>query len=151
MNIVMKRKIFTLLKILTVISFLCIVVDNGKFELPMALLLLGPFVVGGSLGGAPDLATILHSLLFILYGLLLCASLLYLFVMAVTQTSSKKANIVSIAAILVLWVQVGLTVNTSFAHPSFIVAFTYGTFTFLSLATLFFIGFVAMRHKAPSA
>jgi heme A synthase len=151
MSQVIKQRIVIVLKILTVISFLCIVVDNGKFELPMALLLLGPFVVGGSLGEAPDVATILYSVMFMLYGILLCASLLYLFVTAVSPTFSKKVTIISIIAILVLWVQVGLTANTSFPHSSFIVALTHGIFALLSLATMFFIGLGAKKEKITGA
>jgi hypothetical protein len=149
MTQIIKQRIVIVLKILTVISFLCIVIDSGKFELPMIWLIVAPFFV--STGYLQDADTVLYGLQGLLYyGMLFSAALLYLFITAVSPTFSKKATIISFASILVLWLRVALTVPTSFPHPSFMIALTHGIFAFLSLTTMIFIGLAAKKGKAKA-
>jgi hypothetical protein len=150
MSRIIQQRILIALKTLTVISFLCVVIDNGKFELCMALVLALPFLINVPFGSGYDLAIALYSLQQILYSAFFITALLYLFITAVLARFSKKVTIFSVLAIAALWLLIALTASTSFAQPSSLVVVTHAIFTFLSFTTLVLIGLVAKNEKVPS-
>lgn len=152
MNSLIEKRIVGMLKFCSLISFLCIVIDNGKFEVPMAFVVLAAGLAGFEMiDGSNSFAFIVCIILGLLYCLLLWASLAYLFITAITNELPKRRTILSLIAILVLWVQLGFTVNSSFAYPSSIILITHGIFTFLSVATIIFICITAMRKRKIAA
>lgn len=148
MNSLIEQRIIRILKFFSLISFLCIVIDNGKFEVPMAFLILVAGLAGFEMiDGSNSFAAIVSIILGLLYCLLLWASLAYLFITAITIELPKRRTTLSLVAIAVLWVQLGFTVGTSFAYPSSTVLITHGIFAFLSMATIIFICITAMRKR----
>lgn len=148
MSSLLEQRIVRILKFCSLISFLCIVIDNGKFEVPMAFIILVAGLAGFEMIDASNsFAYIVPIILGLLYCLLLWASLAYLFITAITSGLPKRRTTLSLLALSVLWVQLGFTVDTSFVYPSSIVLLTHGIFASLSMATIIFICITAMRKR----